>query len=245
MKTNIKQRLALLASITALIGAAVLGIWLFGVHSRAVDMDPSLVSNTPLECEADDGFPVVDWEYWLSVNPDIAAWVSVPGTDIDYPVVQASAADPTFYLDHDVYRGWNPYGCPYLDAGCAERGIDSPLALMLAHHMNDGSMFSAFASYSDIGFAEAHSEILLQTPEGKMRLSVIAADIVDSNTEYKRLDFAGTGDFDSWLGRLLAEADVVLDGDARAESVKAFCTCSYGRWNGHERTIVYACEKVE
>ena len=44
-------------------------------------------------------------------------------------------------------------------------------------------MFSAFASYSDIGFAEAHSEILLQTPEGKMRLSVIAADIVDSNTE--------------------------------------------------------------
>lgn len=134
---------------------------------------------------------------------------------------------------------------PYLDAGCAERGIDSPLALMLAHHMNDGSMFSAFASYSDIGFAEAHSEILLQTPEGKMRLSVIAADIVDSNTEYKRLDFAGTGDFDSWLGRLLAEADVVLDGDARAESVKAFCTCSYGRWNGHERTIVYACEKVE
>ena len=128
---------------------------------------------------------------------------------------------------------------------CAERGIDSPLALMFAHHMNDGSMFSAFASYSDIGFAEAHSEILLQTPEGKMRLSVIAADVVDSNIEYKRLDFAGTEDFESWLGRLLTEADVVLDGDTRAESVKAFCTCSYGRRNGHERTIVYACERAE
>ena len=111
MKTNIKQRLALLASITALIGAAVLGIWLFDIHSRAVDIDPSPVSNTPLECEAGDGFPVVDWEYWLSVNPDIVAWVSVPGTGIDYPVVQASAVDPTFYLDHDVYRGWNPYRC--------------------------------------------------------------------------------------------------------------------------------------
>ena len=156
-----------------------------------------------------------------------------------------SVYDSTFYLDHDVYRGWNPYGCPYLDAGCAERGIDSPLALMFAHHMNDGSMFSAFAGYSDIGFAEAHSEILLQTPEDKMRLSVIAADIVDSDAEYKRLDFAGTEDFGSWLGRLLAEADVVLDGDTRAESVKAFCTCSYGRWNGHERTIVYACERAE
>lgn len=242
MKTNIKQRLALLASIAALACAAVLGIWLFGIHSRAVDMDPSPVSNTPLECEADDGFPVVDWEYWLSVNPDIVAWVSVPGIQIDYPVVQASADDPTFYLDHDVYRKWNPYGCPYLDTGCAELGIDSPLALMFAHHMSDGTMFSAFAGYSDAEFAEAHDEILLQTPEEKIRLKVIAVDVVDSEVEYKRLEFATDEEFASWFGELLAEADVVLDEDAQADSVKAFCTCSYGRWSGHERTIVYARE---
>lgn len=58
MKTNIKQRLALLASITALIGAAVLGIWLFGIHSRAVDIDPSPVSNTPWNARRAMGFPL-------------------------------------------------------------------------------------------------------------------------------------------------------------------------------------------
>ncbi|MFR1639511.1 MAG: class B sortase [Eggerthellaceae bacterium] len=189
---------------------------------------------------ASDGAPTVDWEFWLSVNPDIVAWVSVPGTDIDYPVVQASADDPTFYLDHDVYRGWNPYGCPYLDAGCAGRGIDSPLALMFGHHMNDGSMFSAFANYSDRGFAQEHQEILLQTPERDIRLNVIAADVVDSNAEHKRLEFADDGELGFWLERLLAEADVVLDVDVEADSVKAFCTCSYGRWNGHEDDSVCA-----
>ncbi|MFR7650561.1 MAG: class B sortase [Eggerthella lenta] len=158
--------------------------------------------------------------------------------------MQASADDPTFYLDHDVYRGWNPYGCPYLDAGCAGRGIDSPLALMFGHHMNDGSMFSAFANYSDRGFAQEHQEILLQTPERDIRLNVIAADVVDSNAEHKRLEFADDGELGFWLERLLAEADVVLDVDVEADSVKAFCTCSYGRWNGHERTIVYAREEV-
>ena len=50
-----------------------------------------------------------------------------------------------------------------------------------------------------------------------MRLSVIAADIVDPDAECKRLDFASTEEFDSWLERLLAEADVVLDGDRRAQ----------------------------
>ena len=234
-----------MVTVTALVGAAALGLWLFSVHDRAADVDPSPISADASGSDAaSDGVPTVDWEYWLSVNPDIVAWVSVAGTEIYYPVVQARSGDPTFYLDHDVYREWNPYGCPYLDAACAGRGIDSPLALMFAHHMNDGSMFSAFASYSDVGFAAEHDEILLQTPEGNARLRVVAVDVVDSNVEHKRLDFATDEELSSWLDELLGRADVALVDGARTDSVKAFCTCSYGRWNGHERTIVYAQEEV-
>ena len=156
MRTDIKRRFAIMATVTALAGAAVLGLWLFSVYDRAVDVSPSPISGGLAESEEDHGSTKVDWEYWLSVNPDIVAWVSVPGTDIDYPVVQASADDPTFYLDHDVYRGWNPYGCPYLDAGCAERGIDSPLALMFAHHMNDGSMFASLRNFDNPEFGMNH-----------------------------------------------------------------------------------------
>jgi sortase B len=123
-------------------------------------------------------------------------------------------------------------------------GLASALALMFAHHMNDGSMFSAFASYSDAGFAAEHDEILLQTPEGNARLRVVAVDVVDSNVEHKRLDFATDEELSSWLDELLGRADVALVDGARTDSVKAFCTCSYGRWNGHERTIVYAQEEV-
>lgn len=242
MSKDIKSRFALMAAVTAFLAAAVLGLWLFGAHDRAVDMDPSPFSGDDEQSRPSDGSPTVDWSYWLSVNPDIVAWVSVPGTNVDYPVVQADADDPTFYLDHDVYRNWSPYGCPYLDADCAERGIDSPLALTFAHHMNDSSMFSAFAHYSDSTFAETHREIYLQTPDEEFRLSVIAADVVDSDVERKQLDFATEEELGSWLESLLAEADVVLGDDVRAVSVKAFCTCSYGRWSGHERTIVYAAE---
>mgnify|MGYP000638799571 FL=1 len=79
---------------------------------------------------------------------------------------------------------------------------------MFAHHMNDGSMFSAFASYSDAGFAAEHDEILLQTPEGNARLCVVAVDVVDSNVERKRLDFATDEELSSWLDELLGRADV-------------------------------------
>lgn len=243
MSTKNKGRAALVAAMAAFVTAGMLLAWLCGAHGRAADVDPSPALGNRAASESDDGFPAVDWAYWLDANPDVVAWVTVPGTGIDSPVVQAGADDPTFYLDHDVHRDWNPYGCPYLDAGCAELGVDSPLALMFAHHMDDGSMFSAFAGYSDAAFAQSHGEVLLQTPEKKTRLRVVAVDVVDANAEGKRLDFADGDELDAWLGGLLASADVVLDGDARAGSVKAFCTCSYGRWSGHERTVVYAVEE--
>lgn len=107
----------------------------------------------------------------------------MPGTAIDRPIVQSRADGPTFYLSYDVYGGWNPYGCPRLDAECVGLGIDSPVALVSARHMNDDSMLSAFAEYSDEEFACEHDEILLQASDGKMKLTVISANAIDSNRE--------------------------------------------------------------
>lgn len=41
----------------------------------------------------------VDFETLQKENPDIYAWITIPGTDIDYPVVQDST-DNTYYLNH-------------------------------------------------------------------------------------------------------------------------------------------------
>ena len=37
------------------------------------------------------------------VNEDIYAWLEIPGTDINMPVVQVKAGDP-FYTDHNAQR---------------------------------------------------------------------------------------------------------------------------------------------
>lgn len=111
------------------------------------------------------------------------------------------------------------------------------------HHMSDGSMFAELASYSSRSFAEGHQAVLLQTPTEKMKLTVIAADVVDTWNEFKQLDFEDDAAFKEWQKDLLKSADMVLDPDVEAATVKAFCTCSYGPWNGHERTITYAIEE--
>ena len=57
MNTNIKRRFAIIVTVTALVGAAALGLWLFSVHDRAANIDPSPISGGTGEGGEDDGFP--------------------------------------------------------------------------------------------------------------------------------------------------------------------------------------------
>ena len=36
------------------------------------------------------------------INPETVGWVTVPNTNIDYPVVQST--DNQYYLSHNIYR---------------------------------------------------------------------------------------------------------------------------------------------
>lgn len=244
MKTATKAKLALTTSLFLILLGLVLGLALMGLSETASHVDPSPVAD--VEQEEKDPFPVVDWDYWQDRNPNVIGWVTVPGTVIDLPICQAPSSDPTYYLSHDVYGKWNFYGCPYLDAECAEKGLDSPLAMVFGHHMSDGSMFAEMASFSNDSFTDSHRLILLQTPERKYELTVVAIDIIDSYSEFKRLDFETQEDLEKWWLSTWEKSDVSRVCElAGLSSIKAFVTCSYGPWNGHERTVVYAIEGAE
>lgn len=196
-------------------GAALLAASAY-FKSRAIpNAVPGLnVSDAEFICD-EQGFPAVDWDYWKAVNPDIAGWVTVPGTSIDLPIVQARADESDFYLTHDIYREWNFMGCPYLDAECEKTGLDSICALVYGHNSDDGSMFADFAKYSDPEYADEHRRILLQTPDAKRALQVASVSVVKGND-------AGNG--------------------LQLDPAVAFCTCSYNFWPDDERTIVYAID---
>ena len=50
-------------------------------------------------------------------NEELAGWLTIPDTVIDYPVMQ-TAEDNDFYLDHDFERKEDPHGTLFLDVNC-------------------------------------------------------------------------------------------------------------------------------
>ena len=244
---------AVVAAVGAVLGIAAVAalVAICTLMGRATDTPPSPALaqeyryGNEAAAEDEDGFPIVDWAYWQGENPDVIGWITIPGTDIDFPVCQAPADDPDYYLSHDAHGDWNCFGAVYLDADCAEGGLmGSANAVILGHHISGDLMFAPVASYSDEAWAEGHSTILLQTPEEKVRLTVLAADIVNASAEGKRTSFADSDDYVAWAEETLQDADMKLQADVVPIRMYTLATCSYTTWY-NERTLCYAAPAKE
>lgn len=243
-----KSVAALVFAAVVFAAVAVFVLFYMSMGSKASEVSPSPIASAanagelPLS-ESEDGWPEVDWEYWRGVNPDVIGWINVPGTDVSYPICQASESDPEYYLYHDVYGGYNVYGCPYLDADCSAAGFDSRNAVIFGHHMNDGSMFAALADYSGQSFMDGHPYIYLQTPERKWRLRVAGAQVIRGSDALKRTEFSDDTDFKAYYGECMSAAiATTAAAEEPATKMTTLCTCSYTMFGNDERTLVYAVE---
>lgn len=215
----------------------------FTVEVNALDGTGPFLEATDDANDAANPFPEIDWEHWRSINADIIGWVTIKGTRIDCPIVQAAADDPAYYLSHDVRKNENGEGCAFLDAECSELGLLSKNAAIFGHHLTKGRGFSAFAEYSKESFADAHNEILLQTPDWQKTLKVIFVEITQGQSPTKVTSFEDEEQYRLWVReRYKASSVRLIDiNESMPAQLWTFCTCSYTTYKD-ERTLVYATE---
>ncbi len=94
-----------------------------------------------VKSEDGDDIPTVDFDALAAINPDIVGWIYIPGTVINYPVVQTS--DNTTYLSKLFDLKGNGSGTIFMDMDCTSPGLVDQQTTLYGHHMNDGSMFKA------------------------------------------------------------------------------------------------------
>lgn len=159
-------------------------------------------------------------------NPDCIGWLSIPGTEIDFPVMQ-SRAGPEFYLMHDFEQEYNIYGLPFLDARC---GPDSDNLLIYGHHMNDGSMFSCLHKYEDSEFLESHREVVFETPASVEHYQVRAVLRARGSYAEDEWSIFQSVDFDDEMRKNLS-SQIDLEVTSK-NKLLTLVTCEYTQKNG-------------
>lgn len=220
-----RKKLSVITTVIVAIAVAFAVTWLLADDEGRQD----LVETFMHEDETDDAQGrQIDWD---ALPTEVVAWVEVPGTSIDEPIVQASPDAPNAYLYEDAL-GQGAYGTPYIDCECS---LDSPFVMAYGHHMSDGSAFADFASFVDEEYARIHKQIIVYERTGEIHdLDIVAVDVVNASRE--NLKFPRKEEFDERI----AACDLILQNAIGSSKLWAFATCSYQTWNS--RTVVYAID---
>lgn len=169
-------------------------------------------------------------------NPDLAGWLTVPGTRIDYPVMY-SPDEPERYLHANFEVSYSFAGLPFLDAACDP---ESGNRIIYAHNMLDGSMFRTLLKYQQKDFWQRNPVISFSTLYEEQEYEVVAAfyDKVykKTDTNFKFYQFYDTSDqsrFDEAMAYYREHAlyDTGVTAQCGDELI-TLVTCAYQTENG-------------
>lgn len=186
-----------------------------------------------------------------SINEEIAAWVAVDHTNIDYPVMfhKGDTLKSQYYLYNNYEKNQSEYGSIFIDFRC-QQGAKSKNVVMHGHHMMDGSMFSNLLKYGktsiDMDFYKKSPTITFSTPEGTDVYKIISVykttgDKTNSDFfNYIQGDFTGDAEFLNYVYNVRVRSMVNCPVDINEDdTLITLSTCSYEP-NSNYRTVVTA-----
>lgn len=138
----------------------------------------------------------VDFEALKAINEDIYAWLYIPGTDINHPVLQSQKGDNDYYLTHTVDHQEDENGCLFTEYLYSDKTFDIPVTVIYGHRRRSGDMFGQLEElYAVSGSLEKYPEIVVYTPEKELHYKVFGeSEFSDMHIPYHYWRFADRED---------------------------------------------------
>lgn len=180
----------------------------------------------------------IDFKKLKSQNQDIAGWIYIRGTTIDYPIVQGK--DNEEYLHQDFNKKKSSSGTIFLDNNC-KKDFTSDNNIIYGHHMKNGTMFAQLLKFREKSFLKKHNEIMIFTPDRTIHLKVISAYAQKAQNKIP-VTFANDEQKKAYIKKIESISEQTIKTSRINDShIYTFVTCSYeGEDN---RTYVHAAEE--
>ncbi len=140
----------------------------------------------------------IDFENLQKKNKDIYAWITIPETRVDYPIVQSYSEDDDFYLNHNIDKKYDINGSIYTEKH-NKTDFSDPVTVIYGHNMLDGSMFQTLHSFRDKNFFEENKYIYIYLPDRILTYTIVSAYKWDNRHILNSFDFSDSEVFTEYL----------------------------------------------
>ena len=202
---------------TFLISGGYLGMYYYNIHKaqKSFDSLKGMIKDSPggdeLSIGTDTdatGLTYVDingvkvqekFADLYTANNDFIGWLTIPGTEIDYPVMH-TPSDEEFYLKRDFNKEKSSSGTLFLAAKC-DALLPSDNVVIYGHNMKAGTMFHDLLKYETEDYYKEHKTFRFDTLLGNYEYEVIAAfrtEIKRDDNTFKYYDFINAKDKDEF-----------------------------------------------
>ena len=122
-------------------------------------------------------------------NSDAFAWINIPGTVIDYPVLQSEDGDDSFYKSHNELKKDDEKGAIYIEAANLKDMCDFNEVVHGSSPL-DGSMFAGLDNFLDKEYFDQHKFIYVYTEDNSLIYYIAAAFARDDTRLLEQYDFS-------------------------------------------------------
>ena len=179
----------------------------------------------------DDGADNPTLKDLKKLNPDVKAWIQVPKTNIDYPVVQGQ--DDMEYITKNVYGEFELSGAIFLS--CLNKDdFSDPYNLVYGHNMKNGGMFADVADFTNKEYFETHQKGKLYLTDATRKIRFFACmKVTAADAKIYHPDGYRKENLKDLLDYIQANAVQYRDVNVADEnSLIALSTCSEAETNG-------------
>jgi sortase B len=146
----------------------------------------------------------IDFEAYSERNPDFFAWIYVPGTNIDYPVVKSH--DNFDYVRRDIDGRNFTGGTVFMDMG-NHLDLSDRITVLHGHNMRNGTKFADLHKFRDPEFFASNREIKLYTTEGMRIYEIVAAYIRDDRNILYMVDYSIDEVWQAYIEEIFSNTD--------------------------------------
>lgn len=142
----------------------------------------------------------IDFESLWKTNEDVYAWITVPGTIIDYPILQHET-DDSYYLNYTIDGVEGYPGCIYTEHMNSKDFTDNN-TVIYGHNMRNGTMFTDLHKFRDGDFFAEHDTVYIYTPEKQLTYKIFAAYLYDDRHLMNSFDFSDPEIYSDYLSEI-------------------------------------------